>query len=87
MLDMCALQARVLVKTRYERAVDRIIKEPISLACQAGKRYIYLDFQKVELDMEVYAEGIQHPAIVFKEIMEENGYHIEVTHGLFSIHW
>ena len=87
MLDMCADKARLLVQTRYERAVDRIIKGPIGLACQAGMRYVHLDCKKVELDMEAYAMGIKNPGITFKNIMEENGYTVKVTHGLYCIYW
>lgn len=85
---LSAREAVASYSNRYENVVDSIVRDEILRACREGKRYCRLEVSETVLQMKARLRNYdKNLGCKFKEIMEKNGYRVEVTHGLFCVHW
>lgn len=85
---LSAKEAFVAFNNRYENVVDSIVHDEILSACRRGRRYCRFEVKNVISQMkarlDIYDKNL---GAMFKEIMEQNGYRVDVNCGLFSVHW
>ncbi len=85
---LSAKEAVVALNNRYENVVDSIVRDEILSACREGKRYCRFEVSDTILKMKARLGNYdKNLGCKFKEIMEQNGFSVNVDFGLFCVHW